>query len=162
MVPDSKRLLVCGSEKAQAPRCYEQDLEGSSPKPVTASGVLGTLAPDGTTLLLTLPGGQFARSSTDGATPVPIISLHGEDRPVGWSADSRAVFVQRSLDAPAFVERVDLTTGQRTTVRQLTADGISSITQINIKAWLNDGRWYVYNYTTLPSTLFVVSGAGRP
>ena len=25
--------------------------------------------------------------------------------------------------------------------------------------WVDDGRWYAYYYTSLPSTLFVVSGA---
>ena len=32
---------------------------------------------------------------------------------------------------------------------------------IYVTDWVDDGRWYVYNYTSLPSTLFVVSGAMR-
>jgi len=158
--PDSKRLLVCGSSGSRAPRCYEQDLAGSPLRPVTAEGVLATLAPDGNTLLLIMPDGRFARSSIDGGSATPISALRADDRRIGWSRDSRAVFVQHGLDAPAIVERVDLTSGARTTVGQVSAEGVASITQINVKAWVDDGRWYAYNYTIVPSTLFVVSGAG--
>jgi hypothetical protein len=157
--PDSKRLLVCGSEASHAPRCYEQDLTGSAPRPVTAEGVLATLAPNGKTLLLIAPGGKFAMSSVDGAGATPISALHEDDRPIGWSRDSLAVFVQRGLEAPAIIERVNLASGQRTAAGQVSAEGVASITQINVKAWIDDGRWYAYNYTTVPSTLFLVSGA---
>jgi hypothetical protein len=157
--PDSKRLLVCGSAASRAPRCYEQGLAGSPPKPLTAEGVLATLAPDGKTLLLILPGGKFARLSIDGGAATPIAALQADDRPVGWSRDSLSVFVQRGLEAPAVVERVDLASGMRTVAGQVSAEGVASITQINVKAWIDDGRWYAYNYTTIPSTLFLVSGA---
>ena len=157
--PDSKRLLVCGSEPMHAPRCYEQDLAGSPPRPVTAEGVLATLAPDAKTLLLVAPGGKFARSSVNGGAATPISAFHADDRPIGWSRDSLAVFVQRGLEAPAIVERVDLASGLRTPAGQVSAEGVASITQINVKAWIDDGRWYAYNYTTVPSTLFLVSGA---
>jgi hypothetical protein len=106
-----------------------------------------------------MPDGRFARSSIDGGAATPISALRADDRRIGWSRDSRAVFVQHGLDAPAIVERVDLTSGARTTVGQVSAEGVASITQINIKAWVDDGRWYAYNYTIVPSTLFVVSGA---
>ena len=55
--PDSKRLFVCGSEASRPPRCYGQDLSGSTPTPLTPEGVLAKLAPDGRTLLLIMPDG---------------------------------------------------------------------------------------------------------
>jgi hypothetical protein len=157
--PDSKRLLVCGSEASRAPRCYEQDLAGSPPRPLTAEGVRATLAPDGKTLLLIAPGGTFARASIDGGAGTAISAIHADDRVIGWSRDSLSVFVQRGLEPPAVVERVDLASGMRTIAGQVNAEGVASITQINVKAWIDDGRWYAYNYTTIPSTLFLVSGA---
>ena len=42
---------------------------GSTPVPVTPEGVLATLAPDGTTLLLTMADGTFKLSSIDGGRP---------------------------------------------------------------------------------------------
>ena len=157
--PDSKRLLVCGAEASRAPRCYEQDLSGSPPKALTPEGVRARVAPDGRTLLLVMADGTFQLSSIDGGRTQPVGGLRAEDRQIGWSRDSRSVFVQRGVEVPAAIERVDLATGQRTLVHQMAQEGLGSITQISVTDWVDDGRWYAYNYTTIPSALFVVSGA---
>ena len=44
--PDGASLFVCGAEASRAPRCYTQRMSGT-PTPVTAEGVVGSLAPDG-------------------------------------------------------------------------------------------------------------------
>jgi Tol biopolymer transport system component len=157
--PDGRRLLVCGSEHARASRCYVQDLSGSAPKPVTPDCLLATLAPDGRTLLLTLPDGSWLLSSIDGAAPRPVTSLRPGDRPIAWSRDSQAMYVQRGLEVPAIVDRVSLTTSTRTLVRELIPEGVGAIAAIYVTDWVDDGKWYAYNYTTLPSTLFLVTGA---
>jgi Tol biopolymer transport system component len=157
--PDSKRLLVCGSQAARAPRCYEQDLTGSPPKPLTPEGVRASLAPDGRTLLLMMPDGAFQLASIDGAAPRPVVALRADDRHIAWSRDSRSVFVQRGSEAPATIERVDLTTGERTGARQIAPDDAGSVTSLAVTDWVDDGRWYAYNLTSLSSALFLVSGA---
>jgi hypothetical protein len=158
--PDSRRLLVCGSAQSGAPRCYEQDFAGSPPKPVTPEGVLASIAPDGRTLLLTRRDGSFSLSSVDGAgRSQPVGWFQPIDRRIAWSRDSRSVYVQRGLEVPAIVERVDLASGARTVVGRLSPEGMSGLAMIYVMAWADDGRWYAYNYTSIPSTLFVVSGA---
>jgi Tol biopolymer transport system component len=156
--PDGKRLLVCGSEAARASRCYAVDRAGGAPAALTAEGVLATLAPNGRTLLLTLPDGTFQLSSIDGAPPRPVRGLRSGDRQIAWSRDGAAVYVQRGFQAPAAVERVTLATGARTLARQVTPEGASPITAIYVMDWVDDGRSYAYYYTSLPSTMFVVSG----
>ena len=69
--------------------------------------------------------------------------------------------MQRGLDVPAVVERVDLATGERTVVGRLAPEGLGGVALMYVVDWIDDGRGYVYNYTSLPSTLFVVSGAMR-
>jgi Tol biopolymer transport system component len=159
--PDSKRLLVCGSEGSRPPRCYQTPLDRSPPTPVTPEGVLALLAPDGRSLLLTMPDGSFQLGSIDGGAGRPLEAPRGEDRPITWSRDSGSVYVQRGLEAPAIVERIDLATGTRTLARTLAPEGLGSIAMLSVVDWVDDGRWYVYNYTSMPSTLFVVSGAMR-
>ena len=159
--PDSKRLLVCGSESARAPRCYEQRLDGSAPRALTPEGVMASLAPDGKTLLLIQQDGSLQLSSIEGGPARPVAGLDVSDRRIAWSGDSRAVYVQRGLAVPAVVERVDLATGDRTVVGRIAPEGIGGVAMIYVIDWLDDGRGYVYNYTSLPSTLFVVSGAMR-
>ena len=157
--PDGTRLLVCGSEASHAPRCYGVDRTGSAPAPLTPEGVLATLAPDGRTLLLAMPDGGFELSSIDGGRTRSIQGLRPGDRQIAWSRDSQAVYVQRGFQAPATIERVTLSTGERVAVRTLTPDGVGTITALYVMDWVEDGRWYAYYYTSLPSTLFVVHDA---
>jgi serine/threonine protein kinase len=157
--PDGERLLVCGSEASRAARCYTVDRAGSTPIPVTPEGVLGRLAPDGKTLLLTMADGGFQLSSIDGGQTRPVRGLQPGDRQIAWSRDSQAVYVQHGFQSPANVERIALATGVRTIARQLQPEGVGAITALYVMDWVDEGRWYAYYYTSLPSTLFVVSGA---
>jgi serine/threonine protein kinase len=157
--PDGKRLLVCGSEAAHAPRCYAVDRTGGAPAALTPEGVLATLAPDGRTLLLAKADGTFQLSSIDGEAPRPVQGLRSGDRQIAWSTDGASVYVQRGFQAPAQVERVTLATGARTLARQVTPEGASPIAAIYVMDWIDDGRGYAYYYTSLPSTMFVVTGA---
>ena len=36
---------------------------------------------------------------------------------------------------------------------------VGAVAMMYVIDWVEDGRWYVYNYTSIPSTLFVVSNA---
>lgn len=159
--PDNRRLLVCGAEPARVPRCYTVGLDGAAPTALTPNGVTASIAPDGSTLLLTQPDGTRHVSSVGGDSARPVPSLHGDDRVIAWSRDSAAVFVQRGFDVPATVERVDLTTGQRRPVREIRPAGLDGPASLLVADWIDDGGWYAYTYTTAPSTLFVVTG-GRP
>jgi hypothetical protein len=158
--PDGRRLLVCGSEAARAPRCYTQDLAGGgAPKPLTAECRGATLAPDGRTLLLTLQDGSWRLSSIDGGPSRAAMGLRPGDRPIAWSGDNQSVYVQRGREVPAIVDRVTLTTGARTTVREIAPADVPAISGISVSDWIADGRWYAYNYTSVTSTLFLVTGA---
>jgi hypothetical protein len=158
--PDSMHLLVCGSEASRAPRCFEQDAAGTQSRPLTPEGVLASLAPDGRTLLLRQPDGSVQLSSLAGDLSRPVTALREGDRQIAWSADSRSIYVQHGLEVPAVVERVDLFSGQRTAAARIAPAGLGAIALIYVVDWVEDGRWYAYNYTSIPSTLFVVSDAG--
>ena len=67
--------------------------------------------------------------------------------------------MQQGVQVPAGVERVVLSTGARSLARELMPQGLGSVAALYVTDWVDDGRWYAYNYTSLPSTLFVVSGA---
>jgi Tol biopolymer transport system component len=159
--PDSAHLLVCGTERGRSPRCYRADLDGRDQAPVTAEGVQARLAPDGVTMLLTGADGTVRVGRIGETAERPLPALTAGDRVVGWSADSAAAFVQRGFEAPARVERVDLTTGARTLARTLTPEGVGEPASVLVADWVDGGRWYAYNYTVVPSVLFLVTGV-RP
>lgn len=43
----------------------------------------------------------------------------------------------------------------------LAPEGSGAVAMIYVMDWVDDGRWYADNYTAIPSTLFLVSGAAR-
>jgi Tol biopolymer transport system component len=157
--PNSRELLICGSEPSKAPRCYRQDLGGSAPAPTTPEGVVASLAPDGRTLLETRQDGTIERTTIDGQKPSAVPGLRPGDSIIAWSDDSAAVYVQSSPDVPVHVERVDLATSTRTPAGTIAPEGVGAITTLYVTDWIDDGKGFVYNYTTQPSTLFVVKGA---
>jgi dipeptidyl aminopeptidase/acylaminoacyl peptidase len=157
--PDNGRLLVCGAEPARVPRCYTVGLDDAVPTPLTPDGVTASIAPDGSTLLLTGTDGTRQVSSIGATTGRPVAALQRDDRVVAWSTDSTAVFVQRGFDVPATVERLDLATGLRRVVREIRPAGLDGLASILVADWVDEGGWYAYTYTMSPSTLFVVTGA---
>jgi dipeptidyl aminopeptidase/acylaminoacyl peptidase len=159
--PDARHLLVCGAEAGRLPRCYRTDLDGTAFTPVTEEGVAAALAPDGTTVVLTTTEGAARVATLGQPESRPVTSLGAGDRLIGWSGDSRAVYVQRGSEVPVRVERVTLATGERTLALTIAPDGVGDPATVTVVDWVGDGRAYAYNYSTTPSVLFVVTGA-RP
>ena len=159
--PDGQHLLVCGTEIGKLPRCYRTDLDGTDFTPLTADGVRASLAPDGLTLLLTMADGSAEAGRIGAPATRAVPAVEAGDRVVGWSLDSTAVFVQRGFEVPVEIARVDLATGARTTAGSIVPEGIGAPASVLVADWIDEGRAYAYNYTSVPSVLFVVTGA-RP
>ena len=70
----------CAVRRRRVRHAAMPDRAGSPPTPLTPEGVLATLAPDGRTLLLTMPNGGFQLSSIDGGRPRPVRGLQADDR----------------------------------------------------------------------------------
>jgi hypothetical protein len=156
--PDGKRITICGNEAGKAPRCYEQEVPKGAPKPITGDGVTDVrLAPDGRTLLATRSGG-FDVVTIGGGAPVPVKGIEPDELPFAWSSDSRGIIVSKASVIPTSVERVDLATGKRTRLRELSPPDRGGIIGMFATQWLEDGRGYSYTYVRELSRLFVVTG----
>jgi Tol biopolymer transport system component len=156
--PDGRHLMVCGTEAGKLPRCFRAAVDGTDLTPVTGEGVRANLAPDGETLLLTMSDGTVHVGSLQAPASRPVASLRATDRLVGWSSDSKAVYAQRGFEVPVAIERLDLTSGARTLAATIVPDGVAHPVSVFVADWVNEGRWYAYNYTTVPSVLFQVTG----
>jgi eukaryotic-like serine/threonine-protein kinase len=155
--PDGS-IFVCGRGTSQPPRCYRQALGGGPLEPVTPEGVTSGLpAPDGRTVLGRTTTGSW-ELITGGVAVRPVLGTHADDQVVGWSRDSRAVFVQASTSVPARIERLDLLSGARTTVRELMPPDRAGVISVMPGAVLDDGRAYCYSYWRDVSTLVTVRG----
>jgi hypothetical protein len=59
---------------------------------------------------------------------------------------------------PARVERVNVTTGARTLLKELAPPDRAGLTSVVLEQWIEDGRGYVFGYQRSLSTLFAATG----
>ena len=157
-MPDGKRIVFAGFAAGRQPRVYIQDLEGGTAKPVTPEGVVSSLllvSPDGREIVALRKLYPIA-----GGDPRPVVGLDPLDNIVRWTTDGRGLYVRRTLDSRAVeIARLDLTTGKRTPVRQITplpeAAGMGGIGQLLITP---EASGYVYGYGITMSDLYLVKG----
>jgi hypothetical protein len=157
-MPRSRRLLLCGVLKAARERCYTQDPTTGALTPLTPEGVgLAWFAPDERTYLTRGRAGAEVRTlASDRVISLP--ALTRADDPVAFSDDGRSVFVSAGSALPRKVDRIDIATNVRTTVRELAPPDRAGLTGLSVNYWIADGKGYVYQYQRALSTLFVVTG----
>jgi hypothetical protein len=88
----------------------------------------------------------------------PARGLTPTDVPLRWSADSQSVVVTTQARIPALVERVNVATGARTSLREIAPPDRAGLTMVLLNDWIEDGHGYVYQYQRSLSTLFVATG----
>ena len=77
-----------------------------------------------------------------------LLYLHGGGYVIGNPQDYRVLTAE-----------IGRATGVRTVVRTLASASFGSAVSVIVADWIDDGRWYAYNYSTVPSILFAVTGA---
>jgi WD40 repeat protein len=107
-------------------------------------------ADDGKVLAWTLPGGQ---------PPRELASLAANEAFAGWSADPSRIYVVGWTGPKARVEALDIPTGRRTFVRDITIEDPAGMLMEIPDLFLSaDAGSYAYGYTRMLSTLYVVTG----
>ena len=81
-----------------------------------------------------------------------------EDQVIRWSADGRSLLVFRGNDLPVRVEKVELESGRRTLVLELSPADRSGVIGIAAVSMSGDEKWYAYGYARDVSQLFTVEG----
>jgi len=157
--PDGKRILAVGNEAGKAMRCYEQDLSGGLPRPVTPEGTArGSISPDCLLILYSTPAGSWLMQPIGGGTARPVPGLTADDQVIRWSADGRFLYVSRSAEIPFRFERLDLASGRRDLIREVAPPDRTGVLSGTGAALADDARWYAYGYSRMTSQLFVVEG----
>jgi eukaryotic-like serine/threonine-protein kinase len=157
--PDGKRIFFGGFEEGKGQRMYVQDLAGGAPRPVTPEGVaerFDTLSPDGKWIVASQKG-LLTRFPVDGGDPQPITGGDPKDTPLRWRDDGRVLFVRQGR-LPARIFALDVTTGQRTLVHEISPRdtvGVDAIGDIHLTP---DGKSYAYVYIRNLYSLYQVAG----
>ena len=165
-LPDGKRVLFSGTEPGHKPRLYVMDIEEGKVRAVSPEGVeldqlqVKFVSPDGKLVFARDIARGWLLYPIDGrmdSSPLPIAGLARGDAPVGWTADSRSLFVQGPEENPAPVFRVNWTTGKREPFREFRPSDPTGIAA-SIVLVTPDAKTWVYSYLRRLSELYLVEG----
>jgi len=158
--PDGKKLLLTGAGAGRPDRMWVRDLDAGPPAPVTPEGVAsGKISPDGKLVAAAnMKTGEWALYPADGrGDPRPISGTRPGEEVIGFDDKGRALNVYTG-DLKIRVERLDLATGKRSLVREVTPPDPTGVAQISTLQMTPDGRAYCYSFMRSLSRLYVVHG----
>ena len=75
---------------------------------------------------------------------------------MGWTDDSRAVIVNSGNLVPARIERIDVTAGSRTFLREVAPPDRGGVIGVSVSHWLDGEPGYVYDYARQFDGIFIV------
>ena len=166
-LPDGKGIVFTaktGDESA----AYLQDLDGGNPRRIASAVAFmpGTAAPlrvspDGKWFTGPQIDGPPVLVPVDGGEPRFLPMLTADDRPLNWSVDGKALFLERAVPDKRWamsIVRYDLTTSQITTVRQIEPSDLAGIWNRPWCLITPDGQAIVYVINRHLSDLYLVEG----
>jgi hypothetical protein len=158
-MPGDKQIVFIGFEPGKKSRTYVQELAGGQPRPVTPEGVVGVnVSPDRAWVSARDANGDARLYPIAGGDPKPIPGL-GAETLIRWTPDGRAIFVGQKdpVSGAVQVSKLDLQTGRRTPVREITPIS-SSVPNGGVgPIFLTpDGGSYVYGYGVTLADLYLV------
>jgi len=162
-VPGRRQVVFVAGEGRDQNIGYVQDIDTGTTRPFTSKGITPAsyntvpISPDGARVWLEGPDGRSYLYPIAGGTPAPLPGVEPGERVIRWTADSTGIFVSNLRGVPQRIARVDVATGGRTPVKELSPSQTSGIRRTEI-SMTPDGRSVLFSYSRLLSSLYVVTG----
>ena len=162
-VPGKRQVVFLAGQGRDQNSGYVQDIDSGAIRTFTGKGM--TLAsytampisPDGTRVWMEGPDGRSYLYPVAGGDPVAMPGIQPGERVIRWSEDGGSIFVSNLRGVPQRIWRLNVASGQRTPVKELTPAQISGVRRTEISL-TPDGRTALFSYSRLLSSLYVVSG----
>ena len=117
-------------------------------------------SPDGSLLAIAAEDGKvLAWKLPSGAGPRELAALAPNEIFGGWSGDPNRIYVIAWTGPKARVDALDLASGRRTVVREIVIEDPAGMLMDTPDLFMSaDARSYLYGYTRMLGTLYVVTG----
>ena len=159
-VADGSRIAFEGSEPGHGARIYVQDVNGGKPAPITAEGINPSrifVSPDARWIAAIGSDTRVHLFPVAGGAPKDLSGSRPGDSPAGWSEDGTHLYVSVS-GVPGFLDQIDLTTGGRTRLRELSGPDTAGVLTFGAARVTPDGQTIVFGYVRILSTLYRAHG----
>ncbi len=162
--PDGRHVFIVGSNSDRARRLYLQPMAGGSPRllydeEIDSDWVSGLpISPDGDRIVIRRADGRTELLRTDTFECQPLPGVQVGDAPVRFDRTGRYLFVARTVDRPARIDRVDVESGARGVWKELRPPEPSGIIFIGGVVTSLDGDRYAYTYLRSMCDLYLLEG----
>jgi hypothetical protein len=156
--PDGSRFVFEANAPGHGARIYVQSVSGGAPEPISPEGINYSrlfVSPDARWVAAIGPDFRVQLFPTAGGPPTELAASTPGDIPAGWSVDSRHVYVTVG-GMPTRVDRIDITSGVRTHVRELAGLDDAGMTSRGAARVTPDGQTMTLGFTRVLSTLYWV------
>jgi hypothetical protein len=118
----------------------------------------GLVSPDGKAVVARGTDGRYQLYPLDGRKATPVPGLDERDYIISWRRDGRSLLIFRPTEMPTRVEHLDLSTGQRTHLRELAPVDRVGATAFYGIAFSADEKSYAYCLSRALGALYTVEG----
>jgi hypothetical protein len=162
--PDGRRLLFVGQQGDSPQQLFTVPIEGGPPQAATPPGWglwMGQrpLSPDGRWVGATdNVHGANRIFPADAGPSRPMLGVAPGEVVLGWTGDSRGVYVFQRGEVPARIYRVDIATGHRQFWNALGPGDRAGVALVYWALIAADGRSYAYTFERTQNDLYLVTG----
>ena len=156
--PDGKKILFMGAEPQHRIRAWIHDLNSGKAAPLTPEGMQARiLSPDGLTVAAMSDDHKIWLYPVPGGAPTLLGKISAVEEVDCWSKDGKYLYLT-NYGLPAQVDRMDVRTGSRTLMYRVSPPDTAGVLAVGPVRLSVDGRFYVYGYTRVLSTLYLARG----
>jgi Tol biopolymer transport system component len=159
-VPDGSKFVFVANAQGRGSRLYVQDLAGGPAKAVSEEGITNArvfLSPDARWVSAIGPDARVHLYPLAGGSPTDLAASKPGDYPAGWTADGKGLYVSQ-LGIPCTVDLIDIASGRRTHVRDLSGADAGGVNQFGPVRVTPDGQTMLSGIVRVLSTLYQVKG----
>jgi Tol biopolymer transport system component len=156
-LPDGHHILLLANQTGKGEGVFVTDVNGATPKLISPGDApWGAVAPDGKSFVQGQhKGGTVVIHSLSDDSSRPLPGVQPGEGTIGWSADSKNVFVQVTTATGINIYKVDVTSGRRELWQTITPKNAVGLRPMVIPSSITpDGRWMAYAYRTQLGQLY--------